>query len=183
MTRIPPLPPETLPPDSKRIYDEIAGPRHGTVNGPFAIWMRTPAIADRANQLGNQLRGKSTIEPRLFELMVLTVARTWSAQYEWHAHEPAARAAGLDNAVIEAIRARRKPAFERDDERVVYDTVSELNERRVLSQATYDRALALFGTERLIELIADAGFYTMVAMTLDAFDAPVPGGAQPLPLP
>lgn len=183
MSRIPHLPPESLSPEVKRIHDEIAGPRHGNVNGPFAIWMRTPEIADRANKLGNQLRMKSTIEPRLFELMVLIIARTWSAQYEWYAHEPPARAAGLGNAVIEAIRARSKPEFERDDERVVYDTISELNERRVLSQATYDRALALFGRERLIEFIADAGFYTMVAMTLDAFDAPVPGGGQPLPLP
>lgn len=74
-----------------------------------------------------------------------------------------------------------RTGFAREDERVVYDTITELNEARTLSQPAYDRALAALGLDLLIELIAAAGFYTMVAMTLNAFDAPVPGGKRPLP--
>ena len=50
-----------------------------------------------------------------------------------------------------------------------------------MSQPAYDRALAALGLDLLIELIVAAGFYTMVAMTLNTFDAPVPGGKRPLP--
>ncbi|HXQ52786.1 MAG TPA: carboxymuconolactone decarboxylase family protein [Stellaceae bacterium] len=181
MSRVAELADEQMSPDQKRIRDEIAGPRGGHARGPFAIWLRHPALADAANRLGNVLRQKSRLEPRAFELMVLVIARHWSAQYEWHVHEAAARAAGLPNDVIEAIRAKKRPALEREQEKIVYDAITELNESRALAPATYERALAAFGLEVLIELIAGAGFYTMVAMTLDAFEAPVPGGGRPLP--
>jgi 4-carboxymuconolactone decarboxylase len=181
MSRVPELATENFSSEQKRIHDEIAGVRRGQARGPFAIWLRVPEIADAANRLGNVVRRKTRLETRIFELMVLIVARAWSAQYEWHVHEEHARAAGLSENVIEAIRARRRPDFTREDERVVYDTVTELNESRALSQATYARAEAALGLELLIELIAGAGFYTMVAMTLDAFEAPVPGGGRPLP--
>ncbi|MGH7090937.1 MAG: carboxymuconolactone decarboxylase family protein [Stellaceae bacterium] len=181
MTRVTPLPPDRLTPAQKRIHDEIAAARSGHVRGPFAIWLRVPELAEAANKLGNVVRRKTRLEPRLFELMVLVVARHWSAQYEWRVHEEHARAAGLGGAIIEAIRMRRRPEFEKDDERLIYDTIVELNDSRGLSQPSYDRAVQALGQEVLIELIAAAGFYTMVAMTLDAFDVPAAGAGRPLP--
>ena len=59
--------------------------------------------------------------------------------------------------------------------------VVEMNETRTLSQPTYDRAIAALGLDRTIELITALGFYTMVAIMLNGFDAPVPGGERPLP--
>jgi 4-carboxymuconolactone decarboxylase len=181
MSRVPALAAESLSPEQKRIHDEIAGARSGQARGPFAIWLRIPELADAANKLGNVVRRKTRLELRLFELMVLVVARHWSANYEWHVHEAHARTGGVAPAIIDAIREGRRPDFAREDERVVYDTITELNEKRALSQASYDRALAIFGQEVLIELIAGAGFSTMVAMTLDAFDVDVPAGGRPLP--
>ncbi len=154
MSRVPDLAPAEMTPDQRRIHDEIAAKRDGHVRGPFAIWLRTPAIADRANAFGNAIRVAGKLDKRLFELMVLIVARHWSAQYEWFAHE--------DQALL------------------VYEVVSELNARKVLSQSTYDRGVAQFGLDLFIELVTAIGFYTMVAMMLNAFDAPVPGGARPL---
>ena len=181
MSRVPNLPLEDLTAEQKRIYSEIAGTRGGVVRGPFAIWLRTPAVAERANQFGNALRLDGRLDRRLFELMVLIVARHWSAQYEWFAHEQAALQAGLSPEVVGAIRDRRLPGLLRDDERLVYEIITELTETRTLSQPSYDRAVALLGLDLLVELITAAGFYTMVAMTLNAFDAPVPGDARPLP--
>ncbi len=89
-----------------------------------------------------------------------------------------ALAAGLDAAVIDAIRARRRPEFARDDERLIYDTVSELIETRALSEASYRRGGGGARARALIELVAAAGFYTMVAMTLDAFEVPARGGKR-----
>jgi 4-carboxymuconolactone decarboxylase len=181
MARVPDVPLDELTAEQKRIHDEIAGARSGSVRGPFALWIRNPALADAANQFGNALRLHGKLEKRLFELTVLIVARHWSAQYEWYAHEQAALKAGLSAEVVEAIRKKKSPEFAREDERLVYELISEINEKRTLDQASYDLALAALGLDLLIELIATAGFYSMVAMTLNAFDAPVPGGIRPLP--
>jgi 4-carboxymuconolactone decarboxylase len=178
--RVEDLKPESLTAEQKAIHDRIAGTRGGTVRGPFAIWLRIPAIADTADRLGTTLR-RCSIEKRLFELMVLIVARHWSAQYEWFAHARHARDEGLAPEMIEAIRQRRTPTFTRDDERLIYDMVTEMNESRTLSQPTYDRVLAAMGLDKTIELITAIGFYTMVAIMLNGFDAPVPGGERPLP--
>jgi 4-carboxymuconolactone decarboxylase len=181
MSRLPALDPSELSPLQQKLYAEIAGPRGGTVAGPFAVWMRRPEIADRANQFGNALRIAGKLDKRLFELMVLVIARHWSAQYEWFVHEDAARKAGLDDGIIEAIRHRRVPSFAAADEQIVYDVVTELTETKTVSEATYLRATSALGTDLLIELVTAAGFYALVAMVINVFDAPVPNGAHPLP--
>ena len=181
MSRIPDLDPAALSPEQQRLRAQIAGARGGVFAGPFAIWLRNAGIADKANLFGNELRINGRLDRRLFELMVLTVARHWSAQYEWFAHERAALDAGLAADVVEAIRHRQPPPFQADDERAVHGLVAELNETRAVSDATYAAALDALGLDLLIELVTSAGFYTLVAMMLQAFDAPVPGGATPLP--
>jgi 4-carboxymuconolactone decarboxylase len=181
MSRVAELKPEELSPEQKRVHEEIAGPRQGTVRGPFAVWMHIPRIADAANRFGNSLRLQGALDRRLFELAILVIARHWSAQYEWFVHEKAAREVGVADAVIEAVRERRVPDFARGDERLVYEVVNELHETRTLGDATYRRAVDGLGLEGLIELITTVGFYTTAAMMINAFAAPVPGGARPLP--
>jgi alkylhydroperoxidase family enzyme len=121
------------------------------VRGPFAIWLRNPKLADAADKFGTTLRN-GDLDQRLFEIMVLVVARHWSAQYEWFAHERHARECGISPDVIEAIRHRRKPTFERDDERLVYELVTEMNETRTLSQ-TPRPGCRRVGLDHVIELV------------------------------
>ena len=180
MSRLPVLQLQDLTAEQKRIYDEIARVRNGVVRGPFPIWLRNPELADRANQLGNVLRMQGKLEKRLFELMVLIVARHWSAQYEWFSHAKSALNSGLSPEIVDAIQSNRRPESLREDEQLVYEIISELVDTRTLSQPSYDRALATLGLDLLIELITAAGFYTMIAMVLNAFDAPVPSGERPL---
>jgi 4-carboxymuconolactone decarboxylase len=180
MSRLPPLLPEELSAEQRRVSEEIGAARGGAVAGPFAVWLRTPAIADAANRFGNVLR-TSRLDPRLLRLMSLIVARAWTAQYEWYAQVKHAPRVGLSAAVVEAIRDRRVPPFERDDERVVYELVTQLLETHDLLPATYDRAVAQLGLEATIELVSGIGFYTSIAIVIKAFDAPVPGDERPLP--
>lgn len=181
VSRLPALDPNALTPVQKKLYDEIAGPRGGAVGGPFAVWMRRPEIAARANEFGNALRLDGKLDKRLFELAVLVIARHWSAQYEWFVHEEAARKAGLDDAIIEAIRHGRTPSFAGGNDQLVYDFVKELCETRTVAEQTYERATAALGTDLVIELVTVIGFYTIAAMVINVFDAPVPNGTRPLP--
>ena len=178
--RIPPLAAEEMTPEQAEVATRIAGAR-GRVGGPFGFWVRLPEVADAADRLGNALRLAGKLDRKLFELMVLVIARHWTAQYEWFAHEQAARDAELGDAIIEAIRAGRTPAFTDPQEQLAYDLVNELQTTKRLSDATFELGLRAFGTNVFIEAVTTIGFYTTAAMMINSFNAPVPGGATPLP--
>ena len=181
MTRVPPVVPDQLSPEQRTVHDMIVSTRQGgEIRGPFAIWIRNAGLAAAANQMGNAVRLNGKLDAKLFELVILVVARHWSAQYEWFAHAKDAARVGLDAQIVEAIRTHRVPPFTSPQECVVYEMTRELIDTRELSDATYARALDMFGFDLVMEVVTVAGFYTLVAMMLNAFQSPVPGNARPL---
>jgi 4-carboxymuconolactone decarboxylase len=98
--------------------------------------------------------------------------RNATAQYAWSVHEPNALKQGLSQATIDAIRARRRPDFKRDDERLIYDFVTELFADKTVSAASFERAKAAFGLEGVIEAVTCAGLYGMIGFVLNVFDIP-----------
>lgn len=179
MSRLQPLEPEKMSAEQRRVYDAIAaGPRAG-VRGPFLALLHVPELADRIQNLGEYLRYSTSFPPRLSELAILTTARHYTCQYEWLAHEPHAQKGGLAQTVIEAIRQGNRPESLQDDERAVYDFVSELLSNGKVSTAAYERVVTAFGTRGAIELGGLVGYYTMIAFTLLAHDVPLPAGKAP----
>ena len=179
MARLPEIDAERLTLQQREVYDRIKSVR-GKVRGPFAVWLRNDELARYTLELQDLFAGRVKLERRLVQLMILISARLDSAQFAWFVHEPHARELGISSDVITAIRERRKPVFAREDERLVYEITVELNATTTLSEMTFRRALDLFGEQKLVELVSSVGFYTMVAVTLNAFDVPVPGGIKPL---
>ena len=175
--RIPDLAPEQLTDRQKALHDAIGGPRGGVVRGPFAIWLRHPDLVEKADNFGNHLREGTSVAAHLSELAILVTARFWNASYEWFAHAGTAAKVGIDPAIIEAIRTGGTPAFVDPEQQVVYELSRELYETKFVSDPTYNRALEILGQERVIDLVAIVGFYSMVALTLNAFHAPLPDGA------
>ncbi len=182
MPRIPFPAPEDMNAEQRRVYDAVVkGPR-GVVRGPLRAALHRPELADKWQQLGELLRYRTSLSPRLSELAILVTARHWDSQFEWHAHEPPAREAGLSDAVIGSIRHGRRPAFGKTDEATIHDYTRMLLERHNVDDSTYNNALALVGTVGIVELTALVGYYSMVAMTLNAHEIPLPEGtAAPLP--
>ncbi len=182
MARIDPIPLAAMTPEQKRINDEIAGSRGGgTAKGPFALWLRTPELADLANAFGSHLRQNTSVPQRLVELAVLVVARTYTAQYEWYAHAQYVKQVGLDPAVAEAIRTRAEPKIVKEDEKIVHAVATALSVERRLDDATYAKAVKILGEQTVLDLVTIIGFYTMVAVVLVAIDVDIPdGGAKPL---
>ena len=103
-------------------------------------------------------------------------------QYEWFAHEQHALKGGLSPAIIAAIKAGQRPDFRAEDETIIYDYAHELHTGQSVSDQTYQRAQTAFGRTGVVELTALLGYYSLIAMTLNAHDIPVPDGAAP-PLP
>ena len=179
MPRLPEVDPDKLSPEQRGIYDRTMRAR-GHMRGPFAVWLRNAELCENTLKLQEMFASRVSLERRLLELMILVSARLASAQYAWFIHEPHALKFGISPGVIQAVRERRTPDFTRDDERLVYDITTELNTTRSLSETNYNRGLAIFGEQAMIELVSAVGFYSMVAMTLNAFAVAVPGGKEVL---
>jgi 4-carboxymuconolactone decarboxylase len=177
--RLPELEEANLTPEQKRLYEEIKRVR-GQVRGPFAIWLRNAELAEYTLKLQDLFASRVSLERRLVQLMILVSARFATAQFAWFVHEPHALKLGIAPDIIDAIRERRTPTFTREDERLVYEITTELNTTRTLSEASYLRGMAMFDEKKMVELVSAIGFYSMVAMTLNAFDVAVPGDKNPL---
>ena len=110
MSRVPDIVPEKFNSEHRALYDRImAGRPDGKLQGPSALWIRDAKLAAAAHQMAGVLRKDGKLEAPLFELITLIVARQWTAQYVWVVHAKEAERAGLESAIIEAIRARRVP--------------------------------------------------------------------------
>ena len=184
------IPPEELTPEQKRVADAIrSGPRSavknssaakpGPLGGPFNIWLRSPGVGDIIQNLGAEIRFRSSLPNKLNELAIIVTARHWSCQYEWFAHHRLALEAGLDPAIGEDIAQGRRPAKMDADERIVYDFSRELHETHGVSDATFKAARERFGERGVVDLIAVNGFYGLVSMALNVDKTPLPGGEKP----
>ena len=179
MSRLPELRYDAMTADQQRVHDEIVtGPR-GQVVGPLKVWLHAPGLAKRAQKLGAYVRFESALPAPLAELAILVTARHWQAEFEWHAHARLARAAGIPEAVIEAIRRGAAPALADPKSRAVHAVARELHETRALSEATYAAAETALGQAALVDLVGLLGYYTLVSITLNAFAVPTPDGSRP----
>jgi len=139
-------------------------------------------LLDRVQHLGEYLRYNTCLSPRLSEFTILITARHYTSNYEWFAHEPHALKQGLSPDIVEAVRQGRRPDGMQPDESAVYDFSNELLRDRKISDETYKRLVAEFGTQGAIDLAALIGYYVMLAMTIFAHEIPLPEGTPP-PLP
>jgi 4-carboxymuconolactone decarboxylase len=166
----------------RRVHDAMmSGPRRSPPVGPLAAAMHRPDLAEKWSDLGLVLRFNSSFPPRLREFVILLTGRLWDCQFEWYSHEAEARKAGLSARSIETLR-HGGSTFEAPDEQAIHDYATELLRRHHASDATYQRILAAHGTAGIVELTALIGYYSMVALTLNAHEIGVPDGATP-PLP
>ena len=178
MSRLPGLDPAEMSPEQRRIHDEIvAGPR-GRIEGPHRAWLHSPGLADPAQKLGAYLRFDSHLPPRLSELAILVTGAHFRAEYEWHAHVRFAHKAGIPEAVTEAIRKGETPALADPESRIVHRAARELNHERRLDRSTFDEAVEVLGMPALVDLIGLVGYYSLVSLTLNAFEIPTPDGSS-----
>src|SRR5690242_9404277 len=147
---------EMSAPQKKMFENLISGERRGAA-GPFNVLLRSPEMGDLAQQFGASMRFHSTIPSKLNELAIIITARHWTSQYEWFAHRAAAQRAGLNQAIIDAIAAGKRPASMAPDEAAVYNFVDELLTTKQVSDATFKAAKDTFGERGVVDLIGVSG--------------------------
>lgn len=172
-------PPQTgeLTQEQQRVADAITGGLRGEIPGPLAIWLLRPELADRAQRLGEYARYRTCLPPPLAEIAILTVARYWGSEFEWHAHKQIAFAAGVSSKMIESIRTHRVPDWETPEQATVHEFSKTLLESRRVSDDLFERAIAVLGQDGVVDLVGILGYYSLISMTINVFDVPLPAGA------
>lgn len=177
--RLPELPPDRQTEAQKKASEEFLAARKVPVFGPFVPLLRSPELMTNASNMGLHLRYRSVLPLRLSEFVILITAREWSQQLEWHIHQPIALKAGLDPAVVIAIQQGRRPDVMGEEETLTYAFSTELHRNKAVSDATYERVVAKFGEQGAIEMAGINGYYTFLAMTMNASQTALPAGASP----
>jgi len=180
LPRIPLPAPEEMNPEQRRVYEAIVGGPRGRLVGPLRAALHRPELADKWQQFGELLRYRTALPPKLSELAILVTARHTRSNLEWIVHEQMAIKAELSLTVIADVFAQRRPTEADADMLIVYDYAFELNENNTVSDDVHRRVTERFGVVAVVELTALVGYYTMVAMTLNAHQIPLPEGTTPV---
>lgn len=179
--RLPPIPVAEMSSAQRKAVDEFKVIRKGAdVTGPFVPLLRSPELMVRTSAMGEYLRYRSALPPRLSEFVILLTAREWTQQYEWNAHYGIALKAGVSVEIANAVAEGRRPPNMAADQEALYDFCQELLKTKSVSDATYQRALTLFGEQGVVDAVGIVGYYSMLAMVLNT--ARTPGGPSTAPV-
>lgn len=160
---------EQLPADDRHHFDDIAESRGG-VRGPFAVLLHSPELAGRTAHLGAYVRFEGDLPDAVRELAILTTARELECAFEWVAHVPIARDAGVPDAAVEVVRDGGDADGLDEPYRTVVAYGRELLSDHRVADATFERARERFDASGVTELTATVGYYAMMACTLNAFE-------------
>jgi 4-carboxymuconolactone decarboxylase len=160
------------------IVDGIVASR-GAVQGPFMMFLHAPELAGRLAHLGAYVRFEGSLDMRARVLAAMTVAREFEAVYVWGAQTGAARRLGVPEATIAAIRDNHSRGIPADDAEIV-DFTRQLLRRHRVDDAGFKRMQDRFGNGGLIELTGAIGYYSMLAMTVNACELEAAPGAEVL---
>jgi 4-carboxymuconolactone decarboxylase len=177
--RFKPLKWDEMTPEQKTMMEHlVSGERRGA-GGPFNVLLRSPEMGDLAQQFGASMRFHSSLPRKLNEMAIIITARHWTAQYEWNAHRSAAAQAGLNESIIQAIAAGKRPGSMDADETTIYNFATELLNTKQVSDPVFKAVKDKFGERGAVDLIGVMGYYQFVSMLLNVDRYPLPEGAKP----
>ena len=179
MTRIAIIDRADMNAEQARVYD-AAKQSSGIVGGPYYAYIRLPKLFEACQKLRDSL-SSGPLSQREQQIVNLVVARHWNARYPWFAQARRSLAVGIEQAVIDAINARKTPSLVDGRERTCLVVARELLANKGLSDETYAAAEKTMGLEALVALVASTGSFSMTCLTANTFGIEPPA-ANPTPL-
>ncbi len=170
---------DQLPREGQPVADAIVKSR-GALQGPFTMFLHAPELAGRVAHLGAYVRFEGHLDMRARVLAAMTVAREFDAVYVWGAQTGSARRQAVPESTITAIREEHVRGVPPEDAQIIEFTRRLIRDHRV-DHATFEALRRRFGDEGLIELTGTIGYYTMLAMTVNACELEAAAGADVLP--
>jgi 4-carboxymuconolactone decarboxylase len=177
--RFAPLTWPEMTPAQQQMTQSVLGGKRGSMQGPYNVLLRSPALGQLAQQFGVHTRFESSLPLMLNELAILMIARFWTSQFVWWAHRKMALDAGLDESIINAIAQGHPPAALSGPVAAVHAFCYELIQTRQVSDATYAALSTQVGEQGVVDLMAAMSYYTLVSMCLNVDQYPLPEGVLP----
>jgi 4-carboxymuconolactone decarboxylase len=175
MARLPQASRESVPEAQREAFDEIVKAAGSVPRfGPGSIAINIPHAYQRLMGLNRFLRSDSSLPKKLQELAMLVTARELDCQYVWNAHAASARAAGVPDALVDALRERKDLPQLADEEIAVVRFGQEFFRSHRVSRGTFQLALERLGQRGAIELGLFLGNYASLALLVNSFDGDLP---------
>jgi 4-carboxymuconolactone decarboxylase len=167
MARLPPVTSkDQVAAEHRAVFDSIVQSR-GAVQGPFTMFLHSPELAGRVAHLGAYVRFEGSLDMRVRVLAAMTVAREFEAVYVWGAQAGGARRLGVPETTITAIRENHSRGIPPEDAEIVEFTRQLLRKHRI-DEASAGSLRRRFGDDGFIQLTGAIGYYSMLAMTVNA---------------
>ena len=160
------------------IFDAIVASR-GSIHGPFIMFLHSPELTGRLAHLGAYVRYEGSLDMRVRVLAAMVVAREFEAAYIWGAQTAMARQRHVPETTITAIRDNHSRGVPPEDAQIV-DFTRELLRRHRVDDTTAAALRARFGDDEFIQLTGAIGYYSMLAMTVNACELEAAPGADVL---
>jgi 4-carboxymuconolactone decarboxylase len=136
--------------------------------------INVPQVHQMMNAVNQYLRNASVLPKKLQELAMLVTAREQDCQYIWNAHAASARASGVADATVDALREGKElPKLAADESAVVRFGQEYFRTHRV-SRGTFQAVLEQLGTQGAVELGLIMGNYNLLALLVNSFDVDLP---------
>ena len=173
---------EDLDEAGKTAYDRGVKPGAtiAGLQGPAGIQLFSPKTAAHMTAINRYLRFEAGFTPHVREVAILTTAREMDSQFEWVAHEPEALKEGVPQTVIDIIKYRRSTSGIDETDALIIELGRQLWRDHKLSSETFAKAKAIFGPNKLIDLVMLMGNYAGTAALLTAVDMQLHAGKKPL---
>lgn len=143
----------------------------GRITPLYQVLLHSPAIVEGWEALLTAVRQKTRVPPALRELVILRIATLNGAPYEFEAHVPHARQAGLPQVVIDTLRQSgpsQTPALADPLQADVLAYTDAMTLAIDVPDAIYDPLAARFDDQVMLELTATIAAYNMVSRLLAA---------------
>ncbi|MFE6823374.1 carboxymuconolactone decarboxylase family protein [Streptomyces sp. NPDC057690] len=150
------------------VAHRVRARRGGALRPLDRMLLHSPELADGWNTLLGAIRGRLRLPPDIRELVILRIAVLNRAAYEWSAHEPEARGAGLSDADLAELR-RERPDFDERRRRVIAYTDAMTRDVQVCAES-FDALRVHFTDVELVELTGTVAAYNMVSRFLVALE-------------
>ena len=146
----------------------------------YRTFARHPTLYPPRQILSEYIRTKSTLSPRVREMLILRIGWRCRSAYEWAAHAPAGRRAGLTEDQIRMLARAGYEGWTAADAAIVR-AADELFADDTISDATWKVLDDQFDERQLLDVLITTGGYRMVSMVLNTFGVPAEPNSEPLP--
>lgn len=166
------VPVAAMSPEMKDAYDYTVQLR-GIVPGPHKIWLANAKLSRTIVPVGSYYQKQSTLSKTEIEIVTILTNARWLSAYGTYEHEGIGELLGhLPPETVQRMIGGQTVSFADERQQVVYDLASALVAPRIVSAGLYQRAKKALGEAGIVDVAVLIGWFTMVSMTLNAFDVP-----------